>query len=99
MTKPTFRIAGMVWYLAEEFSEIRSMMKDGSLLPPTFADWQRKAEEQSKRLRAEGVLVHRSILRPAEFRAWCATHHLDLDAKARNQYAAWIAAKEYGAGS
>jgi hypothetical protein len=95
MNTSRIQAAGMVWYLAEDFSQIKSMMKDGHLLHRTHAEWQLAAEQGEQRMRAQGVRVYRAIVRPAEFKAWCAARGLDIDAKARNQFANEFAAQEY----
>lgn len=98
MNTQTVQAAGMVWYLAEDFSEIKSLMVDGHLLHGTHAEWQRAAEQGEQRLRAQGVRVYRAILRPAAFRDWCRARGLNVDAKARNAFANEVAKNEYMAG-
>lgn len=89
---------GMVWYLAEDFDEIKAIMDDGDKLHRTHAEWQRAAEQGEQRLRTEGAFVYRAILRPAEFRAWCVARGKKLDANARNDFASELSVKAYRAG-
>lgn len=98
MKTSDIRIAGMVWYLPEDFEQIKAVMNDGHTLFPTHAEWQRAAEKGEHRLRADGVRVYRAILRPAEFQAWCSARGLDVDAHGREKFASWFAANEYQAG-
>lgn len=88
----------MVWYLAEDFEQIKALMKDGHALHRTHAEWQRAAEQGEQRARAQGVRVYRAIVRPAAFKFWCEARGLDIDAKARNTFANEVAMQEYSAG-
>ncbi|MEN9887048.1 MAG: hypothetical protein RL758_1626 [Pseudomonadota bacterium] len=98
MNTKSVQATGMVWYLAEDFAQVKALMKDGHALHLTHADWQRDAEQLEQRLRAQGVRVYRAVLRPAEFRDWCAARGLDVDAKGRNEFSAWFARQEYSKG-
>lgn len=89
---------GMVWYLAEDFDEIKALMQDPHTLHRTHAEWQRAAEKGEQSFCANGGRVYRAVLRPAPFKAWCNARGLNIDAKARNQFAAEFAAQEYRAG-
>lgn len=95
MNTQAVQAAGMAWYLAEDYTEIKAVMKDGHLLHRTHAEWQAAAEQGEQKLRAQGVRVYRAIVRPAEFRAWCTSRGLDIDAKARQQFASEFAAQAY----
>lgn len=96
-TQPVQAI-GMVWYLAEDFEQVKALMKDGHLLHRTHAEWQRAAEQGEQRLRAQGVRVYRAMVRPAAFRDWCSARGLEVDAHGRNEFAAWFAKQEYSQG-
>jgi hypothetical protein len=97
MTSLPIQATGMVWYLAEDFGEIKTLMEDGHKLPGTYAAWKLKAEAREKFFSGQGVLVYRAILRPAEFRAWCLARGINLNAKSRQDFAAWFAAQTYQA--
>jgi hypothetical protein len=98
MKNTPIQVAGMAWYLAEDFSEIKALMEDGHKLHSSHAGWQAAAEQGEKSLSAKGVRVYRAIVRPAAFKAWCDARGLKLNAEARNQFAAGFAADEYSAG-
>lgn len=89
---------GMVWYLAEDFTAIKALMEDGRVLHKTFSEWKAAAEHGESSFQAKGGRVYRAILRPAEFKAWCAAKGLKLNAHARNQFASEFALNEYRAG-
>lgn len=98
MNTHTIQAVGMVWYLAEDFDEIKTLMQDSHTLHRTHAEWQRAAENGEKKFRANGGRVYRAILRPAEFKTWCNAKGLNIDANARNQFASEFALQEYRAG-
>lgn len=89
---------GMVWYLPEDFEQIKALMEDGHTLHRTYADWQSAAELGEQSFRAKGGRVYRAVVRPAAFKVWCESRGLKIDAKARNQFASEFAANEYRAG-
>lgn len=98
MNSSAIQATGMVWYLPEDFEQIKTLMKDGHTLYRTHAEWQRAAEKGEQLMRAKGVRVYRAILRPAAFKDWCSARGLDVDAHGRQQFASWFAANEYRAG-
>lgn len=98
MSAHPIQATGMVWYLAKDFDQIKAMMEDGHKLHGTHAEWQRAAEQGEQSFRAKGGHVYRALLRPTEFKAWCNTRRLDINANARNQFASEFAAHEYREG-
>lgn len=98
MKNLAIQATGMVWYLPEDFEQIKTLMKDGHTLHRTHAEWQRAAENGERLMRAKGVRVYRAIIRPAEFQAWCEARSLDIDSHARQAFANWFAANEYREG-
>jgi hypothetical protein len=94
MNQPV-QAVGMVWYAAEDYTEIKAMMKDGDRLPPSHASWQSKAEGNESNLRGQGYLIFRANLKPDAFRKYCLLHGLDLDSRGRTHFANFIAAEEY----
>lgn len=98
MNSSQVHAAGMVWYLAEDFDEIKALMEDAHTLHRTYTEWLQAAERGEQAQVAKGLRVYRAVIRPDEFRDWCRTRSLKVDAKARQQYASWFAAKEYSEG-
>ncbi|MBW7896541.1 MAG: hypothetical protein H3C27_15645 [Opitutaceae bacterium] len=84
-------VMGMVWYKAEHYDAIRRVMADGHKLPATFHEWRMQAETGEKKNRRDGKVVIRAIIDPETFPDWCRARGLDIDAKARMQYAAAVA--------
>lgn len=81
-------LAGLVWYRLESYDAARLIMKDKDELPGTYTAWRLDAEQIEKKLRREGRATVRAYIEPADFLAWCEDRGLDVDSKARNQYAA-----------
>ena len=98
MKQTPVQATGMVWYLPEDFAEIKAMMVDGHVLHATHAKWQSAAENGERTLSAQGVRIYRAILRPADFKAWCERNNLKPDASARNKFASEFAYREVQAG-
>ena len=94
----SIRATGMVWYEAQDFDQIKTLMEDGHVLHRTHAEWKAAAEMGEQRMRRDGVRVYRAIIKPDSFKAWCNTRGLKLNANSRNQFASWHAAEEYRAG-
>lgn len=92
----SIRVVGMVWYSAQDFDEIKAMMKDGHKLHRTYAEWQQAAEQGERTLGGQGNLVVRAHLVPDAFCEYCRVHGLDLDAHGRNHFANWVARQAHG---
>lgn len=86
-TEPV-RVTGMVWYKAEHYDAICRVMADGHQLPATFHEWRMKAETGEKVRRRSGEIVVRVFIDPETFPDWCRARGLNIDAKARNLFAA-----------
>ena len=84
-------VVGMVWYRIEDYDAIRGIMADGHKLPATFSEWRMKAETGEKKLRRDGKIVVRACIDPETFPNWCRARGLNIDAQARNLFAARVA--------
>ncbi|HML83299.1 MAG TPA: hypothetical protein PKE37_16215 [Thiomonas arsenitoxydans] len=82
------QIIGMVWYKSEHYDAIRRVMADREKLPATFHEWRMKAETNEKKFRREGKIVVRAFINPETFPDWCRSRGLNIDAQARNLFAA-----------
>lgn len=85
------QVLGLVWYEKEDFQQCRFIMKDGSNLPRTYEEWERKAKMLEQHIRSQGVITIRALIRPNEFLDWCGRHGHDVNAKGRNAFASFIA--------
>lgn len=93
MTSMPVRAMGMAWYRRQDYRRILAIMTDADLLPPTYDKWLGKAERYERQEIAKGMMIIRVIIDPDEFAAWCAASGLNIDAKARMNFAAEEAAK------
>lgn len=84
-------VVGMAWYRAEDYDAILGIMSDRNKLHATYHEWRMDAETGEKKLRREGKTVVRAYIDPKTFPDWCRTEGLNIDAKARMQYASRIA--------
>ena len=87
---------GMVWYAPEHYAEVKAMMKDGHRLPATYERWQALAEQGERTLSGQGHKVVRAYLVPESFRQFCLARGLEVDAKARTEFASWVAKEQHG---
>lgn len=85
------RVTGMPWFRREDFPRIKSLMEDGQRLHRTWEEWHAAAQKGEQSLQAQGHVVHRAVLLPDEFVAWCAARGIGLNAKSRMHFAALTA--------
>ncbi len=95
MTLPPVRAIGIAWYRREDWDEVRQLFVDRDSLPVTYDDWLAEAEEVLMELSAQGHSVEKAPIDPRAFAVWCAMRGLDLDAKARAQFANDFVARKY----
>lgn len=81
------QITGIAWYRKDDYPQILRIMADADVLPPSHRDWQKKAERLESEIAAKGVRVVRAIIDPQTFPGWCAARGLNVDAKARMEFA------------
>lgn len=84
-------IFGMVWYQPEHYDAVLRVMSDSHKLPRTFHEWRMQAESHEKKFRREGKIVVRAFIDPETFPDWCRARGLNIDAQARNHFAALVA--------
>lgn len=87
------QIAGIPWYEPENFDRLRSMFEDGNKLHGTYEEWRVAAESSRKNLESRGVRVVCVNIDPDQFPVWCRDNRMNLNAEARNRFAASIAYK------
>ena len=81
------RATGIPWYFRQDYRRILEIMTDAHLLPPSYDAWRQKAERLERRPQSEGMIVVRAEIDPDEFPRWCAARGLNVDAKARGEFA------------
>lgn len=97
MNMQTVQIFGMVWYKQEEYGAALSIMSDRAKLHTSYHLWKMDAETREKQYRREGKTVVRAFIDPETFPEWCRARGLNIDANARQQFAALVA-KEIATG-
>lgn len=85
------RVIGLVWYRQENYAAILQIMTDAANLPATYTDWLKHAEQTEQRLKSQGHITVKAYIDPATFPGWCRTRGLNIDAKARMDYANAVA--------
>lgn len=92
------RIAALVCYRPEHYERIKEIMDDGDKLPETFEKWRQRSNAPEAAFERQGIKIVRVYLDPDEFMQWCKARGMNLDAKARNEYAGTIASEAYKRG-
>lgn len=90
------RAVGIAWYLEADYAEIRAIMADRERLPATWHQWRMDAEQAAKRLRRQGIVTVQAHIDPRHFPNWRRERGLNVDAKARQQFAASVAREKAG---
>lgn len=80
-------IQAMVWYKEEEYDGLRQIFDDGDLLPPTYREWLKLAEEKKEEAETAGDQVVKVFIDPETFPQWCEKKNLSKDANARSELA------------
>lgn len=88
---------GISWYRPKDYDRLKAMFTDGQKLPDTFDSWLSRAKAIYDHLTKEGRVVHQAFIDPDTFPEWCETRGMEMDEKARMQYAVEYA-KNYTAG-
>jgi hypothetical protein len=83
------------WYREEDYAEIRKIMSDGARFPETFQEWLDRSNRAFESLQTQGHTVERVYIDPDAFADWCERRGLELDTRARQEFAATIGANEY----
>ncbi len=84
-------VQAMVWYKEEDWQVLKEMFVDGEMLPKTYEDWLRRAEEMKEKVQAEGDAVIKVYIDPQTFPEWCEKKGLEMNAEARSQLAIEVA--------
>ena len=92
----TPRAYGIPWYRPEDYKRILKLMTDRHLLPPTFLEWEKKALQVEAEFLRQGAIAERVYIDPQSFRFWARQRGLDINAAARNAFAAEAVARKYG---
>lgn len=84
-------LQAMVWYKEEHYQELLALFDDAELLPPTYGDWLKRAEEKKVEVEATGDQVMKVFIDPETFPEWCAKKNMPKDANSRAELALEVA--------
>ncbi len=84
-------LRAMVWYKEEDYESLLGLFDDTELLPKTYADWEKRAEDKKQEVDAAGDQVLKVFIDPETFPGWCASKNLPMDANSRSQLAIEVA--------
>lgn len=87
-------VQAMVWYKKEDWDTLKKMFVDGDRLPPTYEEWQSRAEEMKEQAQAAGDAVIKVFIDPETFPEWCAKKGVEMDSEARSQLAIEVAQEQ-----
>ncbi len=82
---------GIAWFRPADYQRIRTLFVDGDGLPRLYSDWLKFAEKAERQIKASGKTVHRAIIDPNTFPAWCEGRGLKIDSQARMAFANAVA--------
>jgi hypothetical protein len=84
-------VQALVWYKEEHWSTLKEMFVDGDMLPASFSDWLKRAEQMKTDAEAAGDAVIKVYIDPDTFPQWCEAKGLPMNSEARSQLAIEIA--------
>lgn len=88
------QIVGLPWYEEASYQAVTALMNDPDKLFGTYAAWHVKAQRTEQDIRSKGKTTVRVTLDLVHFPAWCRARGLRIDAQARIDYAAFVAAQK-----
>lgn len=80
-------LQALVWYRKEHWQELRDLFTDTNRLPTTFEQWEKMAEENLAKIKAEGDIPVKVFVEPDKFMQWCTMKKMQPDAEARTTFA------------
>lgn len=87
-------VQALVWYREEHWDTLKAMFTDGHMLPPSYQEWLRRAEEMKNQVQAAGDAVIKVYIDPETFPAWCEKKGLEMNSEARSQLAIEVAQEQ-----
>lgn len=87
---------GVFWIEEADYPAALKMFEDGNIMPRTWAEWLKMAEEMKKGLEAYGHPVMKVRIDPATFPAWCASHGTTAGRQGRKAFVAAAVKERYG---
>jgi hypothetical protein len=88
-------VVGIAWYKKEDYETLLSQFTDSDKLGSTYEEWLQDAERLLDQLRRNGHAFQKVYIDPKTFPAWCAARGLDIDSKARMEFASEFVAGKH----
>jgi len=95
MQKKQVKATGIAWYKKENYERLKELFVDSHLLPDTLDEWLNKAQNLIDQLRITGRIVEKVDIDPDVFPEWCRGRGLDINARARADFADEFIARKY----
>ena len=89
-------IVGAYWIDEADYPAVLRIFDDGKVLPRSWKEWLKIAEEMEKGLKAYGHVVMRVRIDPATFPDWCTAHGTTPGQQGRKMFVAAAVAERYG---
>jgi hypothetical protein len=86
---------GFPWFHRKNYEKLLNIFTDCHLMPKTYDEWLKFAEEGIDRLSCDGFTIEIVYIDPKTFPSWCRVNRLDLDGKARIAFADDYVARKY----
>ena len=95
LVPPVRAVTGYAWYRAEQWDRLREISVDRDKLQDRYEDWVADAERSLQEIRQRGGHAEKIDVDVEELLAWCQAEGLDVNGKARAQYAAEALRQRY----
>ena len=79
-------LAGMTWYTAETWAEVKASASDPERFEKSFPQWEAMAVSAIRELQRAGVRAVKFQIVPEEFFAWCKQHSKPNEAASRAEF-------------
>jgi hypothetical protein len=87
---------GAYWIDEADYPALLKIFDDSKMMPRSWREWRKIAEEMEKGLEAYGHVVERVRIDPDTFPDWCATHGTTPGRQGRKMFVAAAVAEKYG---
>ncbi len=79
-------LAGMTWYTAETWAEVKASASDPERFENSFLQWEAMAISAIRELQRAGVRAVKFQIVPEEFSAWCTLNNKVNEAASRAEF-------------
>ncbi len=95
MNHAQVQYVGFPWYKKRNYKKLMKIFTDSHLLHDSYEEWLDAAEEKFHSLVSQGLVVEKVDVDPTTFPAWCKARGLNIDSKARVEFANEFVARKY----